>query len=123
MAKTKTLNKADRLAIIEELAQENDLGEVAGHASELNKAVEAASEALQAVGNGAAEAAQFHADRDWESRNSAIEEMDGQVEEMNDALDRAEEALETFTSEWTERLSQARFVVEQVREHDGHLMD
>lgn len=97
----RALNKLDRMAQIEQSLGEADLltdwvGELNDIMQSLGEAAEAAqnvSDYLQEAANSTAEAQSLHEDRQWEDRNTAIEDIGNHLERVEEALN----TLEGFT--------------------------
>ena len=81
------LNKLDRMGVSEAALTEESLEEVIDGVREGLTALETFEEQREACGEAMNEAASHHEERDWESRDSSLDEAMGAIEEMSSALD------------------------------------
>jgi DNA repair ATPase RecN len=105
------MGKLDRMGVIEStISDAEDLSETA------QSAIETFDEQRDACNDAVAEAQGYHEERDWESRDSSLEEAMNALDEMSSALDEIESQSEYVTVP-EERMEELRKMVGEVREH------
>jgi hypothetical protein len=117
----KKLGKLDRMTACEELLSDEGLEDAKEAVQGVLEHLESFEEQRTAAIDGFTEAQGYHDERDWESRDSSLDEAQTAVEEMSSALDEIE-----AQSEWVTlpegRLEKLREMVEEAREHLGSLI-
>jgi acyl-CoA reductase-like NAD-dependent aldehyde dehydrogenase len=115
------LGKLDRMGVSESTLGEESLEDVKDGVAEAMTALETFEEQRNAAVEAFTEAASHHEERDWESRDSALDEAQSAVEEMSVALEEIESQSE-FVNLPDGRMETIRKMLEDVREHLGHLI-
>lgn len=117
----KKLSKLDRMGVSESTLSDEGLEDAKEAVQGVLEYLEAFEEQRTAAIDGFTEAQGYHEERDWESRDSSLDEAQTAVEEMSSALDEIE-----GQSEWVTlpdgRLETLRKMVADVQEHLGHLI-
>ena len=110
------LNKLDRMGVSESALSDEGLEDVKDVIQDVMQALETFEENRASAIEQFGEAASYHEERDWESRDSSLEEANNAVEEMTSQLDEIEQQ-----SEWISlpegRLEMLRKTIEEVRGH------
>src|SRR4051794_11088111 len=117
----RTLNKLDRMGLAESALGEETLEEVKDNLAEAMASLETFEEQRSAAAEAFAEAQGYHEERDWDSRNSSLEEADGAIAEMSDALDEIEIHTDVIKLH-DGQLETMRKMVTEIQEHLGHLL-
>jgi hypothetical protein len=108
------LSKLDRMG--ESALSDEGLEDAKDAVQEVLTALETFEEHRATAIGSFGEATSFHEERDWESRDSSLDEAQTAIEEMSGALDEIE-----GQSEWVSlpdgRLESLRKLIEEVREH------
>src|SRR3954447_11700131 len=115
------LGKLDRMGVSGSTLGEESLEDVKDGVAEAMTALETFEEQRNAAVEAFTEAASHHEERDWESRDSALDEAQSAVEEMSVALEEIESQSE-FVNLPDGRMETIRKMLEDVREHLGHLI-
>ncbi len=117
----KRLSKLDRMGVAGEALSDEGLedtkdaiSDVLGHLEEFE---DSRAQAIQSF----EEAANYHEDRDWDSRDSSLEEAADAVEAMSTALDEIEVHTDVLTLP-EGRMETLRKQVEEVQGHLGELI-
>jgi hypothetical protein len=115
------LSKLDRMGVAESTLSDEGLEDAKDAVQGVLEHLENFEEQRTAAIDGFTEAQGYHEERDWESRDSSLDEAQTAVEEMSSALDEIE-----GQSEWVSlpdgRLEALRKVIEEVREHLENLI-
>lgn len=113
--------KLDRMGIAESVLSDEGLEDAKEAIQGVLEHLENFEEQRTAAIDGFTEAQGYHEERDWESRDSSLDEAQTAVEEMSSALDEIESQ-----SEWVSlpegRLETLRKMVEEVQGHLGELI-
>jgi hypothetical protein len=114
------MNKLDRMAVAGETLADEGLEDAKDAIQDVLQHLETFEENREQAIGSFGEATSFHEDRQWEDRDSALEEADNAITEMTSALDEIE-----MQSEWVSlpegRLEKLRKTVTEVEEHLGFL--
>jgi len=114
-------NKLDRMGIAESALSDEGLEDAKEAIQDVQGHLENFEDQREAAINAFTEAAGYHEERDWESRDSSIDEAQTAVDEMNSALDEIE-----AQSEWVSlpegRMETLRKTLTEVEEHLGFLL-
>jgi hypothetical protein len=115
------LSKLDRMGVSESALSDEGLEDAKDAVQEVLTALETFEEHRAAAIEAFGEANGYHEERDWESRDSSLEEAQTAIEEMSSQLDEIE-----GQSEWVSlpdgRLETLRKLIEEVREHLENLI-
>ena len=115
------LGKLDRMGVSESTLSDEGLEDAKDVLQDVMQALETYEENRATAIEAFQEAAGYHEERDWEARDSSLEDANSAVEEMSSQLDEIE-----MQSEWISlpdgRLEKLRKDIEEVREHLGHLV-
>jgi hypothetical protein len=110
------LSKLDRMGVAESTLSDEGLEDAKDAVQGVLEHLENFEEQRTAAIDGFTEAQGYHEERDWESRDSSLDEAQTAVEEMSSALDEIESQ-----SEWVTlpdgRLETLRKMVADVQEH------
>jgi hypothetical protein len=110
------LSKLDRMGVAESTLSDEGLEDAKDAIQGVLEHLENFEEQRTAAIDGFTEAQGYHEERDWESRDSSLDEAQTAVEEMSSALDEIESQ-----SEWVTlpdgRLETLRKMVADVQEH------
>lgn len=113
--------KLDRMGICESALSDEGLEDAKEAVQNVVEHLESFEESRTAAIDGFTEAQSYHEERDWESRDSSLDEAQTAVEEMSSALDEIE-----GQSEWVTlpdgRMEALRKMVAEAQEHLGYLL-
>ena len=114
------MGKLDRMGVAESKLSEAGAEDIKEIVEEISNALETFEEQRAAAEEAFAEAVNYHDERDWESRDSSLEEAATAVEEMSEALETIDASAYVNVPE--ERLEEWRDTISEVREHLGLLI-
>jgi predicted nucleic acid-binding Zn-ribbon protein len=117
----RTLNKLDRMGLSESALGEETLEEVKDNVAEAMAALESFEEQREAASDSFGEAQGYHEERDWESRDSSLDEAAGAIDEMSSALDEIESHSDVVKLP-DGQMETLRKMVSEIQEHLGHLL-
>lgn len=119
--KNSKLSKLDRIGVSESALSDEGLEDAKDVIQDVMQALETFEENRATAIESFGEAANYHEERDWESRDSSLDDAAEAIEEMSSQLDEIE-----MQSEWVSlpdgRLEALRKAIEDVREHLGVLI-
>jgi hypothetical protein len=114
------MNKLDRMAVAGEALADEGLEDAKEAIQDVLQHLETFEENREQAIGSFGEATSYHEERDWESRDSSLDEAENAITEMTSALDEIE-----MQSEWVSlpegRLEKLRKTVTEVEEHLGFL--
>lgn len=117
-------SKADRMDEIQTLASDVSAEEFGDHVDTLLGAVASINEALTEIEGAAAEALTAHEERDWETRESAMETVNEYASALrDDHVPQARDSLDTLLAlDLSARLEEIQQATDQIIDHIDHIM-
>ena len=115
------MSKLDRMSITEGALGEDSLEDIKEAVTDAMTTLEKFEDNRTSAAESFAEAQNYHEERDWESRDSSLEEADGALTEMSEALDEIETVFDVITLP-EGRMETMRKMVSEAQDHLANLL-